>query len=339
MTKTFKTSVIFFITTVWLVLMRIISSYVNLGDYLNDWIISFIVQAIGLGVIPLLIYRFWVKEDLFEAFYFKRKLRPIIYVFAVIIGVLVSFLMPTVSTIWQSTLRLIGYTPINSADTVYPQGGMGVLVLIMSLFVTAFLPAVFEEINYRGLGMQIFSEVEDDRKKILFIGILFGLGHQFVAQTGYAFVGGLIFAYVVIKTRSIIPGMIVHFINNAVAVLSDFSSQTTGVFAGFREGVYSVFFKNIFLLLLFSGVLTVLIIVLLRLIKRYSQEEEVRKEKEDEYYYPNKTQYVDDIFGDLKVVRETAKPEVKWYEYAPLYGAVAIMIITTIYSFVWGVGR
>jgi len=339
MSKTFKTSMIFCITTVWLLVIRIIAYYVDLGDYVSSWLFSFLVQVVGMGLIPLLLYRFWVKEDPLEGFYLKRKIRPVVYVFAVMIGILASFLMPAVAAVWQTMLRMIGYTSINTNGTVYPLGNMAYVILAVELVITAVLPAVFEEINYRGLGMQIFSEVEDDRKKILFIGILFGLGHQFVAQTGYAFVGGLIFAYVVIKTRSIIPGMIVHFINNAVAVLSDFSSQTTGAFAGFREGVYSVFFKNIFLLLLFSGVLTVLIIVLLRLIKRYSQEEEVRKEKEDEYYYPNKTQYVDDIFGDLKVVRETAKPEVKWYEYAPLYGAVAIMIITTIYSFVWGVGR
>ncbi len=339
MSKTFKTSMIFCITTVWLLVIRILVAHVNLGDYVTSWLFSFLVQVVGMGMIPLLLYRFWVKEDPFEDFYMKRKIRPVIYVFAVLIGILASFLMPAVSAVWQTMLRMIGYTPVNSSDIVYPLGKSAYVILVIEFCITAVLPAIFEEINYRGLGMQIFAEVEDDRKKMLFIGMLFGLGHQFVAQTGYAFVGGLIFAYVVIKTRSIIPGMIIHFINNAVAVLDEFSSQTTGVFSGFRESLFSVFFKNIFLLLLFAGVLTVLLFVLLRLVKRYSQSEEVLKEKEDEYYYPNKTQYVDDIFGDLKVVRETAKPDVKWYEYAPLYGAVAIMIITTIYSFVWGVGR
>ncbi|MBO4540074.1 MAG: CPBP family intramembrane metalloprotease [Clostridia bacterium] len=339
MSKTFKTSMIFCITTVWLLAMRMLVANVNLGDYVSSWFFSFMVQIVGMGLIPLLLYRFWVKEDPFEGFYMKRKIRPVIYVFAVLIGILVSFLTPAVAAVWQTTLRMIGYTPTSSVGTVYPVGNTAYAILAAEFFVTAILPAVFEEINYRGLGMQIFAEVEDDRKKILFIGILFGLGHQFVAQTGYAFVGGLIFAYVVIKTRSIIPAMIIHFINNAVSVIADFSSQTTGGFYAFRQSVFTVFFKNIFLLLLFTGVLTVLLFVLLRLIKRYSQAEEVLKEKEDEYYYPNKTQYVDDIFGDLKVVRETAKPAVMWYEYAPLYASVAIMVISTVYTFIWGVGR
>lgn len=339
MSKTFKTSMIFFITTVWLTLSRVLFSYVNIGDYWEDWLFSFIVQVVGLGCIPFLLYRFWVKEDPFEGFYLKRKIRPIIYVFAVGIGVLVSFIVPALSSIWATALRMIGYTQGNGVGTVYPIGNMAWLLLFMQLLTTGILPAIFEEINYRGLGMQMFSEVEDDRLKLVLMALLFGFGHQFIEQAGYTFVFGLVFAYLIIKTRSIVPGMIIHFVNNAVSVISDFSSQTTGAFSGFRESIYSVFFKNIFVLFIYVAILCVALVVLLWLVNKFSQSEELRKEKEDEYYYPNKTQYVDDMFGDLTIVRETAKVGVKWYEYAPLYGAAVIMIVSTIFSFAWGVGR
>ncbi len=339
MSKTFKTSMIFFITTVWLLLMRIVIPFVNIGDYLNDWLFSFLTQVVGMGLIPFLLYRFWVKEDPFEGFYLKRKIRPIIYVFAVAVGILLSFLVPALSGIWTTVLRLIGYSQGNVAGTVYPLGDIAWAILAMELFTSSVLPGIFEEINFRGLGMQMFSEVEDDRKKILLLAILFAFGHQFILQTGYTFVVGFIIAFLIVKTRSVVPGMIIHFVNNAVAVFSQFSSQRTGVFSGFREGVYSVFFKNIFVLLVYIAVLGIILAVLLWLIGKFSQSEELRKEKEDEYYYPNKTQYVDDIFGDLTIVRETAKAGVRWYEYAPLYGAAVIMIVSTIFTFVWGVGR
>ncbi len=339
MSKTFKTSMIFFITTVWLLLMRIVIPFVNIGDYLNDWLFSFLTQVVGMGLIPFLLYRFWVKEDPFEGFYLKRKIRPIIYVFAVAVGILLSFLVPALSGIWTTVLRLIGYSQGNVAGTVYPLGDIAWVILAMELFTSSVLPGIFEEINFRGLGMQMFSEVEDDRKKILLLAILFAFGHQFILQTGYTFVAGFVIAFLIVKTRSVVPGMIIHFVNNAVAVFSQFSSQRTGVFSGFREGVYSVFFKNIFVLLVYIAVLGIILAVLLWLIGKFSQSEELRKEKEDEYYYPNKTQYVDDIFGDLTIVRETAKAGVRWYEYAPLYGAAVIMIVSTIFTFVWGVGR
>lgn len=339
MSKTFKTSVIFSISAVWLVLMRILFSNVNIGDYVSGWLFSFAVQVIGMGVIPLTLYRFWVKEEPFRAFYFKRRLPPIVYVLTVVTGLIVSFLLTSFSAVWQTVLHLIGYTMTNSAGTVYPSTG-AIGILVMELLTTAVLPGIFEEINYRGLGMQLFDEVEDERLKIVFIGALFGLGHQFIAQTGYAFLAGVIFAYLVIKTRSIIPGMIIHFMNNAISVFTEYSMQTTGVFYTLRENILSVFFKNFLFLLLFMMALAVLTVVLLRLIRKYSQgDDKTVVDKKDEYYYPNKKQYVDDIFGDLEAVREASKPSVRWYEYAPLYGAVAVMIINTLFTFVWGMGR
>lgn len=339
MSKTFKTSVIFSISAVWLVLMRIIVAKIDIGDYVTDWLFSFLTQVVGMGVIPLVLYRFWVKEDPFRAFCFKRKLPLVVYVFVVLLGILISFLLTSVSALWQTVLQLVGYTPVNSYDTVYPAKG-AVGILVMQLLTSAVLPGIFEEINYRGLGSEMLEDVEDEKTKIVLIAVLFALGHQFIGQTGYAFVAGLILAYLFVKTRSIIPGMIVHFMNNAVSVFTQYSEQTTGVLYKIRENILSVFFNNVLLLLLFIGVLSILTVVLLRLIRKYSQDQE-RPAIEDktEYYYPNKTQYVDDIFGDLEVVRESTRLGSRWYEYAPLYGAVAVMIVNTVFSFVWGMGR
>ncbi len=341
MSKTFKTSVIFSISAVWLVLMRIIFSYVNIGDYISDWLFSFFVQVIGMGVIPLVLYRYWVKEDPLQGFYLKRRLSPVVFLLAIPTGIVVSMLLSTVSAVWQTILQLVGYTQVNSVGIVYPAKG-GVGILMMELLTTAVMPGIFEELNYRGLGMQMLSGVEDERWKIILIGALFGLGHQFIAQTGYAFVAGVILAYLIIKTRSILPGMIIHFINNAIAVFTDFSSQTGGKFAALRESVLNVFFSNVFFLLVFIGGLTVLLIVLLRFMKKlaYTEEGVVPDKNTDEYYYPNKKQYVDDIFGDLETVREPIKTKtVRWYEYAPLYGATTIMVLITLFTFIWGVGR
>ena len=341
MTKTLKTCFIFSISAVWLVLMRMLFSAVSLGDYLIDWLFSFSVQVIGMGVVPFVLYRFWVKEDPWQGFCLKRRLPLVVYLLTIVVGLVFNFLLTSVSAVWQTVLQLIGYTQTNSAGTVYPaRNALG--VLIMELLTTAVLPGIFEEITYRGLGMQMLSGVEDERWKIILIGLLFGFGHQFIGQTGYAFVAGMIFAYLIIKTRSIIPGMIIHFMNNAISVINDYSAQKTGAVSSFRDSILSVFFNNVFFLLLFIAGLIVLIVVLLRLIKILSRTEEevVPDASAEEYYYPNKKQYVDDIFGDLEAVREPIRTKtVRGYEYAPLYGASVIMLLTTLFSFIWGMGR
>ena len=85
------------------------------------------------------------------------------------------------------------------------------------LFVVAFLPAVFEEIFFRGLllkGLKQYGEVF----AVLVCGALFSLYHKNPAQTVYQFVCGVAFALVAIRSGSILPTVISHFFNNALII-------------------------------------------------------------------------------------------------------------------------
>ena len=240
MSKTFKTCEIFSITEFLLLLMRIIFGEVNLSDNLSDWLFSCLVQIIGLGIVPLLLFKFWVKEDIKTGFAFKVKLNPLIYVLAILIGFTLHILIIGVSVIWQNVAIMMGYTPTNGSSVIYS----GAEVLILSIITTAVLPGICEEITYRGLGMQMFESAGDDKFKILMTALLFGLGHQFILQTGYAFVAGLVLGYLAVKTRSIIPGIIVHFINNCISVISEYSEQKGGAYFKFEDTLFNLFFEN-----------------------------------------------------------------------------------------------
>ena len=65
-----------------LVIMRIIFSVINVSSNVGDWLFSFLVQVIGLGVVPLLMYKFWVKDGIVEGFYVKPKLNFMVYFIA-----------------------------------------------------------------------------------------------------------------------------------------------------------------------------------------------------------------------------------------------------------------
>jgi len=316
--------------------MRIIFGFVNLSDNVSGWLFSFLVQIIGMGVIPLVLYKFWVKEDIVTGFYLKAKIPPLTYVLAVVLGFLLSYLTTGVSAIWQTVLKLLGYTHVNSAGTVYSDAG----VLVMELITTAMLPGIFEELTDRGLALRMFEGIEDEKTVIVLVALLFGLGHQNIVQTGYAFVGGLVFAYLALKTKSIFPGMIIHFMNNALSVISGYSSQHNGFYAAVENVVYS-FINNYFLLAVLSWVITaVLIVLILKFIAKIQPKEEP-KQTGDVFFFPNKMQYVDDLFGSgLK--KESVKPvksKPYLYEYAFLYGSIALTFLTTLFTFMWGVWR
>lgn len=338
MTKTFKTCAIFCITTVWLILMRVIVGEINMSDNVAEWVFSFCVQIVGMGLIPLLLYKFWVKDSIKSGFAINFKINPLIWLLAVGVGITLHFLIRSVSVLWQSIAILMGYTPSNSAGTIYSSPE----VLVMGIITSAVLPGICEELTYRGLGRQMFATVKDEKVVIIMMGLLFGLGHQFILQTGYAFVAGVVFAYIAIKTRSIIPGMIIHFINNCWATVSEYSQQKNNAFYVAEEAVNGVLFRSYGSVILTLAISAVATIGLLYLIKKAAGGDKKPTETVDgtTFFYPNTMQYIDDLFGkpvktEIKVVPETAA----WYEYAFLYASMAIMLITTIFTFVWGVIR
>lgn len=86
------------------------------------------------------------------------------------------------------------------------------------LCVLALLPAVFEEIIFRGLllkGMRSFGLVG----AVLINGALFSLYHQNPAQTLYQFCCGAAFALMAIRAGSILPTALAHFFNNALILV------------------------------------------------------------------------------------------------------------------------
>lgn len=87
-------------------------------------------------------------------------------------------------------------------------------ILIFSL-----TPAICEEILFRGLIFGSLKEKMDMKYAIILSGFLFGLFHLYPGKILSTALLGMLFAYVVAKTGSIITAMILHFINNSFSLL------------------------------------------------------------------------------------------------------------------------
>ena len=109
--------------------------------------------------------------------------------------------------------RLTGAT---SAGAVLPAGGVALFVEFVGLCV---VPAVTEELFFRG-ALQGLVRPSGSAVAIFAPALLFSLLHLDLAQSITAFLCGLFLGWLAERTGSILPGMLLHFVNNSLAFLS-----------------------------------------------------------------------------------------------------------------------
>lgn len=86
------------------------------------------------------------------------------------------------------------------------------------LLLVAVMPAVMEETVYRGVFYNEYGKI-NPLKAALLSGLMFGIMHGNINQFCYAAAMGIIFAFLVEATGSILSTMLVHFWTNAASVI------------------------------------------------------------------------------------------------------------------------
>ena len=87
------------------------------------------------------------------------------------------------------------------------------------------LPSMFEEVAFRGVILALFLRFYDQPKAVLFSALGFGAIHIFnllngrepvwvAGQVVWAAILGLFYGYVTLKTGSLLPAMLVHYLGN-----------------------------------------------------------------------------------------------------------------------------
>lgn len=97
------------------------------------------------------------------------------------------------------------------------------------LFSTAVIPALFEELFFRGFLYEGFKKARGARFAIIMTSVLFGFFHMNIQQILYAVVLGIVLAILREVTGSIWAGCLYHFVNNGWAVVTmQLSRSETG---------------------------------------------------------------------------------------------------------------
>lgn len=97
--------------------------------------------------------------------------------------------------------------------------GLGEIPFGLVVLIVGFLPAIFEELVFRGAFVSLLENNRSKLKVSLIVGVLFGIMHLNVftfLETGLL---GVLLTYLTLKSGSIIPSMIFHAINNSSSMV------------------------------------------------------------------------------------------------------------------------
>lgn len=94
---------------------------------------------------------------------------------------------------------------------VLQSGWLGILGI-------AVLGPVLEELLFRGGVTRVLLAQYSPTKTIFLSAFLFGIFHINPAQVVSAFLAGLLFAWIYYRTRSLVPCILIHILNNSLAV-------------------------------------------------------------------------------------------------------------------------
>lgn len=169
----------------------------------KSMLVGLLVTQGIVGGVPLLT-AWYTKKDMRKTFRI-RLCRPgflfgglVLMMGTILVGMLLtsitSMLFP------ESAESMTG-----SMEAIYSYG-YGVCLLLIAL-----LPAVCEELLFRGFLLSSLEHTMKKRAAILTAAIVFGLYHMNLVQTPTTALIGMALCYVAVQSESLLPGMLMHF--------------------------------------------------------------------------------------------------------------------------------
>ena len=173
--------------------------------------VGLIVQQLFIGVLPILA-ALYIKTDMKKTFLLKLpKMKHLLG--AILLGAGGICL----------NLLLSGFL-----TTLFPNDAQGVneqymqildgVSFVQGLLLMALLPAVCEEIMFRGYMMTAFKNKMSFVKAIIIVSLLFGVSHMSIVKLLPTAILGVALAIMSHKSGSLVTSSLVHFLNNALAV-------------------------------------------------------------------------------------------------------------------------
>ncbi len=188
----------------------VLTSGVNLFNIKVPIVLSLVLSQLSI-ILPFAIYCIITKQNPLQIIRFKK-----IKVHSIILSVVVVICSyPVIVFLNFISMLFVDNAMVNVMPEVLSLG------LPLGIALMALTPAIFEETIFRGMLYNTYSKSRPIAGIIL-SALLFGLMHQNFNQMPYAFFLGLIMAFMLEATDSIISPMIMHFTLNGISTLTAF---------------------------------------------------------------------------------------------------------------------
>ena len=183
----------------------------------------------------LLIYKKNNKKDKI----LLKKFNPIYLLFSLILAFAMLFGFGFINSLFANAMEKLG---ANISNTTLDLSSFPKYILCLLAFALA--PAIFEEITFRHL---ILKEIKGN----IIIGSLlsafcFSLYHLSLSQLIYQFIYGFFLSVLVIKSGSIIPSMLAHFLNNFIIITLEYLKISVNLYCWWLI-LIGVFLMGIFI--------------------------------------------------------------------------------------------
>ena len=176
-----------------------------------------IEQALIIGM--TLFYCWYIKCDFKKLFSLKfPKIKHLIGGILLWAGVYILMLYLS----WLLSLLFPGSA--ESADSTLDSIWEGKSLFIV-LFTSALIPAICEEFAFRGFLFGTLKNKYKPLTAILWTGAIFGLYHMNLVKALVVGFLGCVLAYAVKKSGSIIVSILMHFLNNGIAIWISFNQD------------------------------------------------------------------------------------------------------------------
>lgn len=193
-------------------------NYLENSSYINYLKLMQLFSAVGLFILPILIYSYLTGFDL----NFRNVRRQnILLVFAIML-----LIPPFISLLleWNMQIQVPNFFRYFDRDTEELVKAFlkmdNIWDLLYTLLVVAVIPALGEELFFRGyLQKKIGVFLKNSHLSIIITSFLFSAIHLHFHGLIPRFVLGMLLGYLFLWSRSLWVPILAHFINNALAII------------------------------------------------------------------------------------------------------------------------
>jgi membrane protease YdiL (CAAX protease family) len=174
----------------------------------NQSIINFIGYNVSLPLVIWLAWRIRPASLPGERFLYFNRTRPVLYVNILFLALSLNVVLD----------------PLSNAIPM-PEFIEKIFAMLTSRDIWTFLTVgitgpILEEILFRGIILEGFLNRYKPGKAILWSALLFGMFHLNPWQFIPAFMIGLLLGYIYLRTRSLLPVIFIHILNNSFSYLT-----------------------------------------------------------------------------------------------------------------------